>query len=91
VNDLHDTVSAEAYCTLGGEVVPNRIASSIIDNTEGMQAWKGTSLFPLSTPKKVDDALRKELLNILLEVYMDGSYVTEAFFDLITELTPWYL
>ncbi|THV05369.1 hypothetical protein K435DRAFT_961137 [Dendrothele bispora CBS 962.96] len=73
VNDLNDARSAEAYCALGGEVVPKSIASSIIDNTEGLQAWKGSSLFAQSSSKRVDDTLKKELLKLLLEVYMDGS------------------
>ncbi|KAF5369852.1 hypothetical protein D9758_001393 [Tetrapyrgos nigripes] len=71
VNDLHDTISAEAYCALGGEVIPSRVALAIIDNTECIQTWKGTSLF--SQAKKVDESLRKQLIKILLEVYMDGS------------------
>lgn len=86
VNDLSDSTSAEAYCTLGGDIVPPKVAQTIADDS-GLQDWV-TVLFGLPPPAKgvngkiagptsltrlktVNEELKKELLKILLEVYMD--------------------
>ncbi|KAF9261696.1 hypothetical protein L218DRAFT_930596 [Marasmius fiardii PR-910] len=66
--DLRDTVTAEAYCTLGGDLIPNKIALSILDGVPGFQSWKSSPMF--STSKSVDDDTKKELLKVLLQVYM---------------------
>ncbi|KDR79882.1 hypothetical protein GALMADRAFT_61975 [Galerina marginata CBS 339.88] len=86
VNDLSDSTSAETYCTLGGDIVPPKVAQTIADDC-GLQDWV-TVLFGLPPPTKgvngkaagpaamtrlktVNEDLKKELLKILLEVYMD--------------------
>ncbi|KAG7094946.1 hypothetical protein E1B28_005747 [Marasmius oreades] len=66
--DLRDTITAEAYCTLGGDPIPNKVALSLIDSVPGTQSWKSSPMF--STSKDVDDHTKKELLKILLQVYM---------------------
>ncbi|PPQ88786.1 hypothetical protein CVT25_010472 [Psilocybe cyanescens] len=85
VHDLSDSASAETYCTLGGDIIPPKVAQSIADDC-GLQDWvtvlfglssrkavngKGVGSVPITRLKTVNDELKKELLKILLEVYMD--------------------
>ncbi|KAJ7343434.1 hypothetical protein DFH08DRAFT_937969 [Mycena albidolilacea] len=77
VNDLHDSLSAEAYCTLGGDVVPGKVIQDICaDPTLGLAIW-ASGLSSKGRQKTVDasDGLvkRKELLKTLLEVYMSDE------------------
>ncbi|KAI0821851.1 hypothetical protein BC628DRAFT_1542796 [Trametes gibbosa] len=88
VHDMNDATSAEAYCTLGGEVVPAKTAQ-VIGERSGLQAW-ATLVIPLATPgkpvkpgavpmkktKTVDEDVKKDLVMILLEVYMSGGEAT---------------
>lgn len=89
VNDLHDASSAEAYCTLGGDIVPAKIAQSVAEGA-GLQQWANALFLPACPPKTgtaksapqlmvrqntVDERLKKELLKTLLEVYMNDEYV----------------
>ncbi|KAH9918038.1 hypothetical protein B0H21DRAFT_847492 [Amylocystis lapponica] len=85
VHDLHDATSAETYCTLGGEIVPPRVAQSLGERYN-LQPWAAL-LVPLATKTKpgvvpmsrlatVDDELKKRLIGILLEVYMSGGEAT---------------
>ncbi|KAI0765868.1 hypothetical protein BD413DRAFT_572859 [Trametes elegans] len=101
VHDLHDSTSAEAYCTLGGEVVPAKTAQTIGERA-GLQAW-ATLVTPLAAPgkparpsapplkktKTVDEEVKKDLVMILLEVYMSGGYVLLLKWDLWSVLTGW--
>ncbi|KAL0068079.1 hypothetical protein AAF712_004739 [Marasmius tenuissimus] len=66
--DLRDTVTAEAYCALGGELIPSKVALSIIEDIPGLQTWKSSPMF--STSKSVDENTKKGLLKVLLGVYM---------------------
>ncbi|KII87677.1 hypothetical protein PLICRDRAFT_54749 [Plicaturopsis crispa FD-325 SS-3] len=87
VHDLHDATSAEAYCTLGGEVIPGKTAQAIGEKY-GLQLWSGAFFSPPSSGKNksgatamlrqqsVDEGLKRELLKILLEVYMRGGEST---------------
>lgn len=81
VLDLHDSASAEIYCTLGGAVVSPKTAHSLGERFQ-LQPWaaliaplplgnKGASM--LEREKTVDEALKKDLTKILLEVYMSGG------------------
>ncbi|KAF8212185.1 hypothetical protein K438DRAFT_1957954 [Mycena galopus ATCC 62051] len=78
VNDLHDSLSAEAYCTLGGDVVPGKVIQDICaDTTLGLAIWVSglSSKGRQKTVDVKDEGLvkRKELLKILLEVYMSDE------------------
>ena len=82
MHDLHDASSAEAYCTLGGEVVPVKTAQSLGEKY-GLQAWTSAlfssprakvSATPVARQKTVDEGLKKELLKVLLEVYMTDGF-----------------
>ncbi|KAI0365805.1 hypothetical protein BV20DRAFT_953552 [Pilatotrama ljubarskyi] len=88
VHDINDATSAEAYCTLGGEVVPAKTAQ-VLGERSGLQAWAalvtplaapGKLVKPGATPMKktktVDDEVKKDLVMILLEVYMSGGEAT---------------
>lgn len=84
VHTLRDSASAEAYCTLGGEVIPASTAQSLGERYS-LQPW--ASLFvPVVLPgrtkpgavamkrqKTVEEDRKKELTKILLQVYMDGG------------------
>jgi len=88
---MNDSASAETYCTLGGDIVPPKVAQTIADDC-GLQEWV-TTLFGLPPPKSVNgkgavapipvtrlktvnEDLKKELLKVLLEVYMDIQCAT---------------
>lgn len=80
VQNLHDATSAEAYCTLGGEVVPGKTAQAIGEQC-GLQLWSGlflpsksgTKSIAAMRQKTVDEGLKRGLLRTLLEVYMRGG------------------
>lgn len=80
VLDLHDSASAEIYCTLGGAVVSPKAAHSLGERFQ-LQAWSSlitplplaNKATPLEREKTVDDGLKKELTEILLGVYMSGG------------------
>ncbi|KAB5589981.1 hypothetical protein CTheo_6584 [Ceratobasidium theobromae] len=77
VHEVHDSVSAEAYCALGGVVVPPKVAAPVGDR-RGMQsqAWlinMGGRHGPPVTEEK-----RRELLKILMEVYTLGGESTST-------------
>ncbi|CAE6484734.1 unnamed protein product, partial [Rhizoctonia solani] len=75
VHEVQDSVSAEAYCALGGVVIPPKVANSVGDR-RGMQslAWLvsvgGRRTVPVTEEK------RRELLKILMEVYTLGGEAT---------------
>lgn len=80
VDGLCDVASAEAYCTLGGEVVPPKVAQSIGESYD-LQQWasilhsptahnKAKPMSIATMTKSADERLQKQLLMILLEVYM---------------------
>ncbi|KAI8974864.1 hypothetical protein BD414DRAFT_176887 [Trametes punicea] len=88
VHDMNDATSAEAYCTLGGEVVPAKTAQ-LVGERAGLQGWAAL-VTPLAAPgklvkpgaapakrtKTVDEEVKKDLIMILLEVYMSGGEAT---------------
>ena len=103
VHELQDPISAEAYCTLGGEVVSERTLRSAAESAglvgvamfaaafssaspihrelsgQGGKVQSQTGLGKVQAPtvitrqNTVDEGLKKELLRVLLEVYMDGD------------------
>lgn len=90
VDDLGDSTSAETYCALGGEIIPPKTAQSIAVDA-GLQDLattlfglppgksvngKGAAIpIALSRSISVNEDLKKELLKILLEVYMSVQCV----------------
>ncbi|GJE85460.1 hypothetical protein PsYK624_015390 [Phanerochaete sordida] len=80
VLDLHDSASAEIYCTLGGAVISPKAAHALGERFN-LQAWASlitplplaNKATPLEREKTVDDGLKKELTKILLGVYMSGG------------------
>ncbi|THH03162.1 hypothetical protein EW145_g6477 [Phellinidium pouzarii] len=92
VRDIHDPSSAESYCTLGGDVIPGRVALTVGERC-GLQRWAalvsgiapalglgpsgGSAVSTASLRTKVtDENTRRELLNVLLRVYMSGGEST---------------
>ncbi|KAJ7111566.1 hypothetical protein C8R43DRAFT_1139107 [Mycena crocata] len=78
VHNLHDSASAEAYCTLGGDVIPGKDAQRICSDPKlGLGMW-ASGLGGKGRQKTMDvngdgAVKRKELLKILLEVYMSDE------------------
>lgn len=82
MHGVRDFVSAEAYCTLGGDIIPAKTAQSFGERFN-LQPW--TTLFTSGGPgggaaalkkqKTVEDSRKRELTRTLLEVYMEGGYV----------------
>lgn len=86
VDGLKDEASAEAYCTLGGEIIPPKVAQSLGENYE-LQAWAaillsspGSKTKSIPKPKVVTESLQKELTMVLLEVYMSSGSVDNHLF-----------
>ncbi|TDL25106.1 hypothetical protein BD410DRAFT_819897 [Rickenella mellea] len=83
VNDVKDAASAEAYCTLGGVVVPAKVALAIGER-HGLQRWatlvagtKGINASAsMERQKSADGGTQRELLRVLLGVYMSGGKAT---------------
>ncbi|EJC97726.1 uncharacterized protein FOMMEDRAFT_162532 [Fomitiporia mediterranea MF3/22] len=88
VRSVHDPTSAEAYCTLGGDVIPGKVAWAIGERC-GLQRWaalvsgvaptlgSSASASSMGSGAKVaDEATRRELLKVLLGVYMSGGEST---------------
>jgi vacuolar protein sorting-associated protein 3 len=80
-HELHDYTTAEAYCMLGGTVVPGKTVQSIVESDAGLELWafavcgaaKPTSQSALQHNQMYSDGkLKKELLKKLLGVYMNG-------------------
>ncbi|TCD60728.1 hypothetical protein EIP91_009622 [Steccherinum ochraceum] len=80
VHTLRDFVSAEAYCTLGGEIIPAKVAQSFGERF-GLQPW-ATLFVPVAPAgvavamkrsRTVEDSRKRELARVLLEVYMAGG------------------
>ena len=79
---MKDAPSAEAYCSLGGQVVPTKVAVSTAESV-GLRDWvevlfpgqnvKGPSKSSIAPPRLIDNATKSQLLKLLLEVYLaDG-------------------
>ncbi|KAJ7097878.1 hypothetical protein B0H15DRAFT_945449 [Mycena belliarum] len=79
VNDLHDGSSAEAYCTLGGDVIPGKDSQPVCTEFDiGMWASVPGGKSRQTTVDTRGDAAskRNQLLKILLEVYMGNEAVS---------------
>lgn len=83
VNDLQDSTTAEAYCSLGGHVIPSKVAIMIGEEL-GLGAWaslivgkerlqrmptSGSGLAPSSEEEKKKQMLTK----MLVEVYISSG------------------
>ncbi|KZT24873.1 hypothetical protein NEOLEDRAFT_1134568 [Neolentinus lepideus HHB14362 ss-1] len=86
IQTMHDSRSAESYCTLGGDVVTTRLALSIGEKhdlllwasllTGAVPGAKGRAPMAMARQQSADDETRKKLLGILLEVCMSGGEST---------------
>ncbi|KAH6918190.1 hypothetical protein BKA70DRAFT_1456594 [Coprinopsis sp. MPI-PUGE-AT-0042] len=81
--DLNDAASAEAYCNLQGEFIPPKVAISVAESA-GLNQWVEGLAFgsqltgkqkaqSISEPKPTDETKSRELLKVLLEVYMSDE------------------
>lgn len=83
VHTLRDTTSADAYCSLAGCAISPKVAQFLGEKLQ-LRPWaalvmnlsfggKGWSS-PLDTaPESATAEMRRKLLRILLQVYMDGG------------------
>ncbi|KAJ7063354.1 hypothetical protein C8F01DRAFT_984930 [Mycena amicta] len=83
VNDLHDSASAETYCTLGGDVIPVKTAQAL-SSDPALRIW--TAAFTSKSRQKTvvhATAKRRELLKTLLQVYMEDDEGSGRAADLV--------
>lgn len=66
---LRDSISAEAFCTQGGEVVPARVGQTIARDL-GLDAWAALGGGAMRRRMTVTEETRKTLLMTLLKIYM---------------------
>ena len=93
VDDLSDSTSAETYCDLGGEIIPPKTAQSIavdaglqdlattlfgLPPSKGVNGKGAVTPIALARSKSGNEELKKELLKILLEVYMSVQCVNSV-------------
>ncbi|KAL0959788.1 hypothetical protein HGRIS_011474 [Hohenbuehelia grisea] len=85
-SELRDNVSAKDYCVFGGRVIPPKLALSIAEKAGIPQQWAAPPLSPSEAKSKavaaslaqaksesVGDGLKRDLVKILLEVYMSDD------------------
>lgn len=70
---LKDSVSAEMYCTQGGEVVPPKIARAMTQKVQSLQAWAVLGELGRRRKGTIEGDLRERLVMNLLQVYMRGG------------------
>lgn len=73
--ELGDSISAEAYCTLGGDVIPGKVALQVAEIAH-LEEWARLVAAPSKGPKRsktLDHGRTKALLRILMEVYTHGG------------------
>lgn len=66
---LRDPISAEAYCTQGGEVLPAHVLSSIASSLN-LSDWAELGGGAMKRRMTVSEGTRKDLLMTLLRIYM---------------------
>lgn len=83
VNDLQDSSTAEAYCSLGGHVIPSKIAIMIGEEL-GLGAWASLIVGKErpqrtltsgsgSAPSSEEERKKKMLTRMLVEVYINSG------------------
>lgn len=82
VNELDDSTTGEAYCSLGGQVIPAKIASAIGEGLN-LNPWSALVIGrtrpqrqATSNPGGViaeEERRKKELTKMLVEVYVAGG------------------
>lgn len=86
VHDMSDSTSAEAYCTLGGVVIPGKVANTIGERygllpwavlVTGIRGHNGGRMDRSQSQRTVDEGKKRDLLQVLLEVYMSAGWVNE--------------
>ncbi|KAI0090078.1 hypothetical protein BDY19DRAFT_887852 [Irpex rosettiformis] len=78
IHTLHDSASAEAYCTLGGEVIPQKTSQALAERFSIPILAPPLPTRPAALNQRersitVDEGLKKELTRVLLDVYMSGG------------------
>ncbi|KAI0337403.1 hypothetical protein BDW22DRAFT_1409963 [Trametopsis cervina] len=66
IHTLHDSASAEVYCTLGGEVISPKTAAALSERF-------GVPTLPLSIVNGAEESVKRTLTKVSLEVYMSGG------------------
>ena len=75
---LRDSVSAETYCTQGGEVLPPKIAQAITAKITSLEPWATLGEIGRRRRGTIEGQLRQQLVSVLLKVYMKEGYVCAA-------------
>lgn len=80
--DLPDTVSAQTYCTQGGEIIPPKVAKAITKHEPGLKGW--VSLSSGRRRGTVDAETQHSLIVELLRAYMRDSSGSARSADLLS-------
>ncbi len=67
---LGDSVSAETYCTQGGEVLPQKIARAMVRNIKSLEPWAVLGEIGRRRKQTIGGEEREILVMELLKVYM---------------------
>ena len=71
--DIGDSVSAQAYCTQGGEIVPPRVAHLVAEHVPELVQWATLGDVGRKRRGTVDSKIQETLVMDLLEVYMQET------------------
>jgi hypothetical protein len=74
--ELKDSVSAETYCTQGGDVLPPKTARAISDRIKVLEPWATLDEVGPRRRGTIEGEPRQHLVSILLKVYMAEGLVT---------------
>ena len=74
--DIGDFVSAQTYCTQGGEIVPPRVAHLVASHVPGLVGWATLGDVGRKKRATIDAKVQEGLVMDLLSVYMREGSVT---------------
>ena len=76
--DIGDSVSAQTFCTQGGEIIPPRVARSVARHVPELSDWAALGEIGRKRRGTVDAKTQEGLVMELLGVYMRDGLVDHA-------------
>ena len=75
--DVGDAISAQTYCTQGGEVIPPKVAHSVASHVPELAAWATLGDIGRKRKGTVDAKVQEGLVMDLLGVYMNDATASD--------------
>ncbi len=72
---LKDAVSAETYCSQGGEVLPPKIARAVVLRLKYLEPWAALGEIGRRRKGTIGGEVRQMLVRELLKAYMSDGWV----------------